>query len=84
MASPRSRASWVASASQVAATAMAAMVASAAGSRRRNRRSQKRPSEMRPCLACSPSRTEVMRKPERVKKVETLRKAPAAQPPSAW
>jgi len=63
---------------------MAAMATSDAGSRRRARRTQNDRRSTRPLLACSITRREVMRKPDRVKNVETARKAPDAKPMSAW
>ena len=44
-----------------------------AGSRRRMRRAQNRPSEMRPLALRSPSSSDVMRNPDNVKNVDTPR-----------
>ena len=53
--------------------ATATSVTIEAGNRRRSRRAQKAPSEMRRLAPCSPSSSDVMRKPDNVKKVDTPR-----------
>jgi hypothetical protein len=65
-------------------TARPAMVTTAAGRRRRARRSQKRAGERRPVAPHSPRANVVMRKPERVKNVETPRNPPRAAPKPWW
>ena len=57
---------------------------SAAGSSRRARADQKRRSEIRPFWWFSTRSSEVMRKPDSVKNVETPRKPPFAQPNPPW
>src|SRR5579875_3795861 len=58
--------------------------ANSAGSRRRARRAQKAPSAMRPLDCHSRTSSDVMRKPERTKKVSTPRNPPGSQETPPW
>ena len=70
--------------SECHATKMSAIAATAAGMSRRNRRTQNSPRAILPSRACSASRSEVIKKPDRVKNVETPRNPPDAQANSPW
>jgi hypothetical protein len=60
------------------------MAASAAGRRRRARCSKNLGSDTRPVRACSPRTTVAMRKPDRVKNVDTVNMAPDTNVTPWW
>ena len=82
--SPRRPVIWVGVAANSAKAVTRTRATSAAGSSRRARADQKRRSEIRPFWWFSTRSSEVMRKPDSVKKVETPRNPPFAQPNPPW